>query len=123
MQENKAEDIIHKKYIGKKARITTRNKRTFDGKIMCIDYRANIILHEAIAEIPTAQNCPLNYQLNNYADYKLEYYPPSELPDEEQKQMSHEYTGSHYYFGSIMVTGKDILKIELENPKEEKENE
>ena len=30
---------------------------------MCVDYKANLILHEAVAEIDTAHNCPLNYEL------------------------------------------------------------
>lgn len=52
---------------------------------MCIDYKGNLILHEAIAEIPPEQNCPLNYQLCNYADSRLTFTPPESFT-EEQKQ-------------------------------------
>ena len=51
---------------------------------MCIDYQANVVLHEAIAEIPKEQNCPLNYDLYNYTDIKLEYEPPADLSEDEK---------------------------------------
>lgn len=47
---------------------------------MCVDYKANIILHEAIAEIPNNHNCTLNYDIYNYTDSKLTYEPPKDLP-------------------------------------------
>jgi small nuclear ribonucleoprotein (snRNP)-like protein len=73
------------RFIGRQARVETKNRRRFEGKIMCIDYKGNLILHEAIAEIPPEQNCPLNYQLCNYADSRLTFTPPESFT-EEQKQ-------------------------------------
>ena len=80
---------------------------------MCIDYKANVIMHETIAEIPAHLNCPLNYDLYNYADSKMFYEPPKGLSIEEQQKVVNDYMGSHFYFGSIMVTGTDIAKLEL----------
>jgi len=38
--------------MGQTLRIITLNNRIFQGKLMCIDYKGNLILHESIAEIP-----------------------------------------------------------------------
>lgn len=105
------QDTKGSRFIGKKARVETKNSRRFEGKVMCIDYKGNLILHEAVAEIPPQQNCPLNYQLSNYADSKLAFTPPESLTQEQKQQAIKLYMGSHYYFGSIMVAGHDIAKL------------
>lgn len=58
-----AKSVIKEKYIGKWLRVVTKNERIFEGKLMCVDYKANLILHEAVAEVPPTHNCPLNYDL------------------------------------------------------------
>lgn len=64
MQEQQsAKDKLKETYIGKRVRVTTKNNRSFEGKLMCVDYKANIILHEAVAEIASEHNVPLNYEL------------------------------------------------------------
>jgi small nuclear ribonucleoprotein (snRNP)-like protein len=119
MEPDKAKEAIREKFIGKRARVLTKNNRSFEGKIMCVDYKFNLILHEAIAEIAPEHNCPLNYQLYNYTDSKLQYMPPSQLEEEEKMRLIKEYMGSHYYFGAIMVAGNDIAKLELLKEEEE----
>jgi small nuclear ribonucleoprotein (snRNP)-like protein len=111
MNSNEAEETIAKNYIGRKLRVRTKNDRSFEGKLMGVDYQANIILHEAVATIPSALNCPLNYQLENAYDIKLQ--PPvfPQLSPEEREKAVKEYMGSHFYFGSIMITGSDIAQI------------
>ena len=61
MDPQVAKKILQDKYIGKKARIITKNNRIFEGKIMCVDYKGNIILHDSVAEILDKHNCPLNF--------------------------------------------------------------
>lgn len=113
MDQAKAREVIVQKYIGKKARMVTKNKRVFEGKIMCIDCKANVILHETIAEIDSHHNCPLNYELYNYTDSKMHFQPPSHLSEEEKMKSIREYMGSHYYFGAVMVSGTDIASMQL----------
>ena len=38
-------DIILNKFIGKTLKIKTKNNRIFEGKLMCVDYKCNLILH------------------------------------------------------------------------------
>ena len=45
MDKAKALSLIKDKYIGRKAKVTTKNNRIFEGIIMCIDYKTNVILH------------------------------------------------------------------------------
>lgn len=40
---------------------------------MCVDYKSNLILHDAIALVSPNHICPYNYQLDNLADPKIEY--------------------------------------------------
>lgn len=80
MEENNKIEALTTRFIGKQARVITKNKRKFQGKIVCIDSKGSLILHDSVAEIPSFQSCPLNYDLVNYADSKLHYDPPSELP-------------------------------------------
>jgi small nuclear ribonucleoprotein (snRNP)-like protein len=87
MEENKAIDALATRFIGKRARVITKNQRKFEGKIVCIDSKGSLVLHEAVAEIHPSQNCPLNYDLVNYADSKLQYEPPTDLPEEEKKKL------------------------------------
>lgn len=72
---SEAQSIIASKFIGRTLRITTLNNRLFQGKLMCVDYKSNLILHDSIAEIPKEQNCDLNYYLSNYLDEKLKFQP------------------------------------------------
>lgn len=44
-------------------------------------------MHDSVAEIPPSQNCPLNYDLVNCVDSKLNYTPPSELSDEKKNEL------------------------------------
>lgn len=61
-------------------KVTTKNKRIFQGVLKAIDFRSNLIIHNAVAEIPEDQNCPLNAELNTYYDSKLTYTPDANLP-------------------------------------------
>lgn len=49
---------------------------------MCVDYKANLILHEAVAEVAPIHNSPLNYDLENIYDQKLKYVAPAGLSAE-----------------------------------------
>jgi len=79
MDQSPAKTALQEKFIGKWVRVATKNKRRFEGRLMCVDYKANLILHEAVAEIDPSHNCPLNYQLENIYDQKLHYTPPAGL--------------------------------------------
>ena len=52
--------------------MVTKNGRTFEGRLVSIDFRSNLILHESIAEIDPKFNCELNQHLDNSLDYKME---------------------------------------------------
>lgn len=59
----------------------TKNNRKFEGILKAIDFRTNLIIHNAVAEIPADQNCPLNYELNTLYDIKLEYKDDPKLSE------------------------------------------
>jgi small nuclear ribonucleoprotein (snRNP)-like protein len=52
--------------------VVAKNGRTFEGRLVSIDFRSNLILHESIAEIDPKFNCELNKHLDNSLDYKME---------------------------------------------------
>lgn len=51
----------------------------FEGTLKVVDFRNNLILHNAVAEIPADQNVPLNAELHTLYDVKLTYTPDSKL--------------------------------------------
>lgn len=59
--------------------MTTKNKRVFEGTLKAVDFRSNLIIHNAVAEIPPEQNCPLNAEINSIYDVKLVYTPDPKL--------------------------------------------
>ena len=61
--------------------MTTKNNRIFEGKLVSIDFRSNIIMTESVAEILPEYNVPLNYTLDNAADGKLKFDPDSSLSE------------------------------------------
>lgn len=97
-------------------RVRTRNKRVFEGTLKAVDFRSNLIIHNAVAEIPADQNCPLNAELNTIYDVKLSFTPDAGLSPEEQKRARDHYFASHYFIGAIMISGEDIAKVELRTP-------
>lgn len=61
-------------------------------------------------------------------DTKLVYTPSPKLNEEEQKKAKEQYIANHYFIGAIMISGEDIVKVELRTPplpakKEEKKEE
>lgn len=40
------------KFINQVLKVTTKNKRVFEGTLKAVDFRSNLILHNAVAEIP-----------------------------------------------------------------------
>lgn len=93
-------------------KVVTKNGRKFVGRLVSIDFRSNMILHESIAEIDPKFNCELNQRLDNSLDYKMKEIIEKQHLDwsEEQKK---EYIATHYYFGSIMISGTDIQQVLL----------
>lgn len=85
MSSSAAEQTIRDKYLGRWLRVRVKNNRIFEGKLMCVDYKGNLILHETIATIPPEQNTPLNYELQSIYDQKLTYEPPAGLTPAEQE--------------------------------------
>ena len=65
--------------MGKTVRVRTHNKRIFVGKLVSVDFRCNVILVDAIAEIIPEYNTPLNYTLDNSADSKMKFEPDASL--------------------------------------------
>ena len=51
MAEKAKEEFKHK-YIDQIVRVTTKNKRVFEGKLKAVDFRANLVLYETVAYIP-----------------------------------------------------------------------
>jgi small nuclear ribonucleoprotein (snRNP)-like protein len=45
MNKNEAEKILHQKFIGRTLKVQTKNNRIFQGKLMGVDFKGNIILH------------------------------------------------------------------------------
>ena len=67
----KAKEEFKDKYINQIVRITTKNKRVFEGKLKAIDFRCNLVVYETTAYIIPEHNCPLNRTLNNSLDSKM----------------------------------------------------
>lgn len=108
-EERKKE--VKEKIINQIVRVTTKNSRIFEGKLKAVDFRANLIIHECVAEIPDNQNCPINATLQNIMDSKLAFTPnPQKCPEEQEKEKQN-YVRSHYYIGNVMISGTDIAKV------------
>lgn len=82
-QQLKAE--LKEQLINQVLRVTTKNGRIFEGKLKAVDFRANIILHDCVGEIPDEQNCPVNMHINNLMDHKLHFEPDPSLSPEQQE--------------------------------------
>lgn len=70
------------KFINQIVKIKTKNNRIFEGTLKAIDFRSNLIIHNAVAEILPEHNTPLNAELNTIYDTKLVYVPDPKLSEE-----------------------------------------
>lgn len=111
---------FRKKVLNKAACITLADGRKVLGKITCIDQQKNLVIIDAVEEVPDQYIAKINDKLpiisrsimkiKNYIDL-----PQDVLADEEKlKKIEDEFFKNKFYLGQAIIPGHCVTKMEIQ---------
>jgi len=100
--------------------VTLADQRKVLGKISCIDQQKNLVMIDAIEEIPEQYVAPINEKLPviSRSIMKIKNYitlPEDVASNEEKvKELEEEFFKNKFYLGQAIIPGHCISKLEIQ---------
>ena len=113
--------FFEEKVLGKQVRVDLNDNRIFYGELECIDNERNLLLKDALEEIPIEYVSPLNAKLEKFIANSFPgdpYVNTENVPADKKEYFEKEFSKNKFRVGGVVIMGKDIKKLMLqkENP-------
>lgn len=108
------------KILGKNVVIELKDNRKFYGEIECIDTEKNILLKDALEEIPYEHVSPLNSKLEKFLAHSFPgdpYVDTTKIPNDKREYFEKEFSKNKFRAGGVVIMGKDIKKLLIQKEK------
>lgn len=120
MSENSSKEYFQSSVFGKIVKVTLNDERILFGQLHCVDSSKNLVMLDAVEQIPSQYNAPISSHLNlfvrqgisatKYLDLPLETTENAEL----MEKINTEFAKDKFLVGQVIVPGKVIKKLEIQ---------
>lgn len=100
--------------LGHMVRVDILDGRIFYGEVECIDNQRNLILKDAIEEIPDQYLSSLNGKLevfiaNSYTGEP--FVSTAKIPEEKLENFGEKFTKNKFKVGGVVIMAKDLKRL------------
>lgn len=120
MTEPATKDFFNDSVFGKIVKVTLEDNRILYGNLHCVDSRKNLVLMDAIEQIPSPYIAPISAHLKLFIRYPILAQNYLSLPQEitEDKEIMEEinaqFAKDKFLVGQVIVPGNVVTKLEIQ---------
>ena len=113
-------EFFKEKVLGKQVVVELNDRRKFYGELECIDNEKNLLLKDALEEIPVEYVSPLNPKLEKFISHSYAGEPwvnTENVPEDKKLYFEKEFSKNKFKVGGVVVMGKDVKKLMIQKQK------
>ena len=110
-------DYFKENVLGKFVRIEIIDRRVFYGLLECVDNEKNMIIKDAIEEIPMDYVSPLNGKIEVFYNNQFPGEPhvdTSKVPDDKKDYFMQEFGKNKFRVGGVVIMGKHLKNMMIQ---------